>query len=303
MTLAGDTIAVQAYAKVNLTLDVQGRRDDGYHLLSSVMQSISLFDTVILQRQVPGQGILIESDHPLVPTDPTNICWRAAEAFQKYTKVPGELSLSISLLKQIPVGAGLGGGSADAAAILHGLNLLYETELSLDELQAIGVTIGADVPFCLQGGTCLVEGIGEKVTPVAHFPPMTLVLVKPDVHVSTAEIYRQLDPLAHGGDSTHRLLRFLSGDDSLPLGRILENALESVTANLVPEVGEWKKKLGDSGAVATLMSGSGPTVFGLFSSSSLARQFQERFKDEAQVFAVTVMEQGVLVSETNGGDQ
>ncbi len=303
MTTARDTISVQAYAKVNLTLDVRGRREDGYHLLRSVMQSISLADTIILKKQRSGQGIYIHSDHPLVPTDKTNICWRAAEAFQRYTKGPGDLSLSISLIKGIPVAAGLGGGSADAAAVLYGLNKLYKTELALHELQAIGLTIGADVPFCLQGGTCLVEGIGERVTPVAQFPPMTLVLVKPDVEVSTAEIYRKLDPSAHGGDSSSSLLQFLSGDNSLSLDHVLANALESVTSVLVPEVGEWKRRLKDHGAVASLMSGSGPTVFGLFSKSTLARQFEDRFKEEAQVLVVTVMDQGVLVSEMNGGDQ
>lgn len=302
MTTAGDIITVQAYAKVNLTLDIQGRREDGYHLLSSVMQSISLADTIILQEQALGRGISIHSDHPLVPTDEANICWRAAEAFQRHTKIP-PMSLSISLSKEIPVAAGLGGGSADAAAVLYGLNALYKTELALDELQMIGLTIGADVPFCLQGGTCLVRGIGEKVTPITHFPPMSIILVKPDVQVSTTEIYRKLDPLAHGGDSTHRLLRFLRGDESLPLDRVLENALESVTSTLIPEVGEWKQRLQDHGAVASLMSGSGPTVFGLFSSNSKARRFEDRFREEAQVFVVTMMDQGVLVSEMNGGDQ
>ncbi len=296
-----DKITLKAYAKVNLTLDVVGRRADGYHLLKSVMQSISLSDTITLQKKAQ-QGISIESDHPLVPNDETNICWRAAKAFWTHTGLPGRTSVAISLTKAIPVGAGLGGGSADAAAVLYGLNKLYKTELALGELQKIGLTIGADVPFCLQGGTCLVEGIGERVTSVRPFPKVALVLVKPEASVSTAKIYSKLEPYAHGGDSTDRLLEFLHGG-SLAWDHILENALESVTADLVPEVGLWKKRLLDHGAVFSLMSGSGPTVFGLFTSLIQAQDFQDRYREEGQVFVVSLMDKGVDVSEMNGGDQ
>lgn len=296
-----DKITLKAYAKVNLTLDVVGRRADGYHLLKSVMQSISLPDTITLQKRAQ-QGITIESDHPSVPSDQGNICWRAVDAFWAHTGMPGARSVAISLRKAIPVGAGLGGGSADAAAVLYGLNQLYQTELDRDELQKIGLTIGADVPFCLHGGTCLVEGIGERVTPVEPFPKMTMVLVKPEASVPTAEIYRNLEPRAHGGNSTDQLLEFLRGANS-SLEPTFENALESVTANIVPEVRLWKKRLFDHGANFSLMSGSGPTVFGLFTSRAHALKFQDRFGEEGQVFVVSLVDQGVDVSEMNGGDQ
>lgn len=294
-----DKITVKAYGKVNLTLDVQGRRADGYHLLSSVMQSISLADTITLQKA--PQGITIQSDHPLVPNDQDNICWRAAQAFLSQSGIA--TGVKIELMKAIPVAAGLGGGSADAAAVLYGLNQLYGTDLSLGKLQTIGLTIGADVPFCLQGGTCLVEGIGEVVTPVEPFPQTNIVLVKPEASVSTAEIYKKLDSSSHGGTSTRRLLAFLQGDQSVSLDSVLENALESVTETLVPAVTLWKSRLREHGAVASLMSGSGPTVFGLFESSQQAQEFHGRFKEEAGVFVVTLSDKGVCVSETNGGDQ
>ena len=294
-----DKITVKAYGKVNLTLDVQGRRADGYHLLSSVMQSISLADTITLQKA--PQGITIQSDHPLVPNDQDNICWRAAQAFLSQSGIA--TGVKIELMKAIPVAAGLGGGSADAAAVLYGLNQLYGTDLSLGKLQTIGLTIGADVPFCLQGGTCLVEGIGEVVIPVEPFPQTNIVLVKPEASVSTAEIYKKLDSSSHGGTSTRRLLAFLQGDQSVSLDSVLENALESVTETLVPAVTLWKSRLREHGAVASLMSGSGPTVFGLFESSQQAQEFHGRFKEEAGVFVVTLSDKGVCVSESNGGDQ
>lgn len=294
-----DKITVKAYGKVNLTLDVQGRRADGYHLLSSVMQSISLADTITLQKA--PQGITIQSDHPLVPNDQDNICWRAAQAFLSQSGIA--TGVKIELTKAIPVAAGLGGGSADAAAVLYGLNQLYGTDLSLGKLQTIGLTIGADVPFCLQGGTCLVEGIGEVVTPVEPFPQTNIVLVKPEASVSTAEIYKKVDSSSHGGTSTRRLLAFLQGDQSVSLDSVLENALESVTETLVPAVALWKSRLREHGAVASLMSGSGPTVFGLFESSQQAQEFHGRFKEEAGVFVVTLSDKGVCVSESNGGDQ
>jgi 4-diphosphocytidyl-2-C-methyl-D-erythritol kinase len=302
MQVAVDKITLQANAKVNLTLDIQGRRADGYHLLRSVMQSISLADTITLTKKPQGQGISLRCDHPLVPQDSSNICWQAARAFQHHLSLQ-DLSLDIELVKKIPVGAGLGGGSADAAAVLHGLNALYRKEMSLAGLQALGETIGADVPFCLSGGTCLVEGIGEKVTPIRPFPALTMVLVKPEASVSTAEVYGGLEPSSYGGNSTERLLEFLAGKSAEPLDQILANALESVTLNLVPEVGIWKERLLESGAMLSRMSGSGPTVFGLFADSRGAKHFRDRFQKETLVFIVTLVEQGVYVPETNGGDR
>ncbi|NLL48492.1 MAG: 4-(cytidine 5'-diphospho)-2-C-methyl-D-erythritol kinase [Firmicutes bacterium] len=299
---AVDKITVKANGKVNLTLDIQGRRADGYHLLRSVMQSISLTDTVTLVRKPQGQGISLRCDLPYLPQDEGNLCWRAAKAFQDKLGLK-DLAVDIDLRKEIPVGSGLGGGSTDAAAVLYGLNILYRGGLSLAELQTIGETIGADVPFCLQGGTCLVEGIGEQVTPIRPFPNFTMALVRPDVPVSTAEVYRRLDKASYGGNSTWRLLDYLSDQTDESLDQILANALESVTLDLVPEVRLWQERLLEWGAMASRMSGSGPTVFGLFAQEQEAMDFQARFQREAQVFIVHLPEQGVYVPEANGGDQ
>lgn len=291
-------VCLEAYAKINLTLDISGRREDGYHLLNSVMQSVSLADTLTLIQK--PKGITITVDHTDLPTDDRNICYRAASAFQAYTQIQGGVEIIIN--KQIPLAAGLGGGSADAAAVLHGLNILFDAKLDLRQLQAIGLTLGADVPFCLQGGTCLVEGIGEKVTPLTPFPQSALVLVKPDANVSTAEVYGQLDLKSHGGKSTQKLIKLLGErQDTLQLAAVLENALESVTKTFVPEVNIWQERLMGHGAQGALMSGSGPTVFGLFATKDQAHSFLNTFQGQAQIYVVEPKNVGVR--EMNGGDQ
>lgn len=293
-----DQIHLKAYAKVNLTLDIVGCRADGYHLLNSVMQSISLADAITLQKE--PQGITIYSDHPLVPMGEKNICYRAIQAFQCHTQVAG--GVKITLRKNIPMAAGLGGGSADAAAVLYGANLLFNTKLSLAELQEIGVQVGADVPFCLQGGTCLVQGIGEQVTALKSFPETNIVLVKPQAGVSTAEIYGRLPSTAHGRQSTARFLELLEENQGAEvLGTVLANALEAVTAELVPEVELWKRRLRAAGAHTALMSGSGPTVFGLFTRDTIAQEFKEHWGKQGEIFVLKAMPCGV--EDKNGGDR
>ncbi|NLL07378.1 MAG: 4-(cytidine 5'-diphospho)-2-C-methyl-D-erythritol kinase [Firmicutes bacterium] len=293
-----DRISLRAYAKVNFTLDVVGRRSDGYHLLTSIMQSVSLADTVTLKRR--PQGIVILSGHLGLPLDESNTCWRAFTAFKRFTKLEGGVEVSIA--KQIPMAAGLGGASADAAAVLHGLNRLYGAGLSLSQLQEIGLSVGADVPFCLQGGTCLVQGIGEVVTPLADFPRASLALVKPGVEVFTAEVYKRLKASAHGSSFSAKLQQLLSqGRDVSELAGALGNALETVTEDLVPEVTLWKERLLAHGAHGALMSGSGPSVFGLFTEEGQAKSFQDRFQGQAQIFVVGLA--GAGVEEIDGGDR
>ncbi|HPT82880.1 MAG TPA: 4-(cytidine 5'-diphospho)-2-C-methyl-D-erythritol kinase [Limnochordia bacterium] len=293
-----DQISLRAYAKVNLSLDVLGRRPDGYHLLRSIMQSVSLADTITLRKR--PQGIVIRSDDPGLPLDQANTCWRACTAFRSFTKLEGGVEIHIA--KQIPLAAGLGGASADAAAVLYGLNRLFKAGLDLAQLQELSLNVGADVPFCLQGGTCLVEGIGEKVTPVDPFPTCTLVLVKPRAKVLTAEVYARLDSNAHGTSYTPWLAQLLrEGRGLAEAAQALGNALETVTEVLVPEVSLWKQRLLEYGARGALMSGSGPTVLGLFSTAGQARSFQERYAGQAQIFVVELT--GVGVEEIDGGDQ
>lgn len=292
-----DQINLQAYGKINLTLDVVGRRSDGYHLLESVMQSISLADQLSLKRQ--AKGITLVTDHPAVPTDRRNICWRAVTAFQNYTGVTGGVRIELS--KKIPVQAGLGGGSTDAAGVLYGLNQLYDTNLTLQELQNLGLQLGADVPFCLQGGTALVQGIGEQIIPLNPFPQVAIILIKPTQGVSTREVYQHLAPSAYGGSSTARLVEGLNKKLSLQqLGPKLANALETVTVDLVPAVRVWKERLLDAKALGALMSGSGTTVFGIFADSEDAQAFQGKWAEQGQVFLVHPVPRGV--DQMNGGD-
>lgn len=291
-------ISLRAYAKINLTLDVVGRRDDGYHLLESVMQSISLSDVLTLRRQ--KEAIEIISSDPGLPVDSRNICWQAVVAFQKFTGI--DHGVQVNIEKNIPVSAGLGGGSADAAGVLYGLNRLFGTKMELKQLQQIGAKIGADVPFCLQGGTVLVEGIGEKTTSLLDFPEVFFVIINPNAEISTAEVYGGLSHVAHGGSSTRSFVEMLKSKESaLNLSLGLANALESVTMELVPEIATWKNRLLEHGALGALMSGSGPTVFGIFTSEEKVATFKQNWP-KANIFSAKSKSRGVE-QVLNGGVQ
>lgn len=292
-----DQIQLAAYGKVNMTLDIVGKRADGYHFLQSVMQSISIADEVTLTT-IPEQ-IIVTVDLPNIPTNENNIAWQAASAFFRETGTQGGVKIHIT--KNIPTAAGLGGGTADGAAVLHGLNQLYGTSLSLRELQHIGSTVGADLPFCLQGGTVLVEGIGEKTTSLPDLPNIYFVLINPGHKVSTAVVYKKLRKEAFGTSYTSRFVSYLKEHGPMTqLATALGNSLESVTAALIPDIEEWKKRLLQSNALGALMSGSGPTVFGLFKQYDEACAFVERWKNEAVVMLARPVRCGV--KQLNGGD-
>lgn len=292
-----DQIRLKAYAKVNLTLDVVGRRNDGYHLLESVMQSVSLADQITLSKQ--PAGISLKTTEPSLPTNEDNIVWQAARAFCR--ELPFEAGISICIEKQIPIAAGLGGGSTNAAAVLFGLNILYGGNLSIEELQKIGVKIGADVPFCLRGGTALAEGIGEKLTVLQPFPPVTFALVIPPKEVSTTAVFRQFPPSAFGSGHTRNLVKLLQANKSISeLSRTLHNSLEIVTVTLVPEIEIWKRRLLDGGAQAALMSGSGPTVMGVFREYEAANRFRENWQDQNKV--ILAKPETTSIKHMNGGD-
>lgn len=292
-------ICLQAQAKVNLTLDITGRRQDGYHLLQSVMQAVSLADHITLRKH--NGTIALTTDHPSLPTDERNICWQAAAAFFKHIGISG--GVAIDLEKRIPIAAGLGGGSSNAAAVLVGLNKLFGSRLDLPELQRLGLTVGADVPFCLRGGTALVAGIGEKVKPLPYFNSAVLILVKPAAHISTGEVYGGFDPRNFGSSFTRDFITLLESGSALNvLAAACGNVLETVTGRLVPEIALWKKRLALEGALAAQMSGSGPTVFGIFACEEKARQFCLRWQDRVQLHLVRPMQYGVGVKQMNGGD-
>lgn len=264
----------EAHAKINLTLDVTGRRADGYHTVQMVMQSVALHDTVhvrLTHGEKKPRGIVLTCSLPYLPVDESNLAYRAADLFYRETGALLE-TCEIHIEKRIPIAAGLAGGSSDAAAVLRALAELHEMQLSDEELCAMGLKLGADVPYCLMGGTMLAEGIGEQLTPLAPMPPCFVVLCKPPFAVSTAAVYRQMDSITISRrPDTEGMKRALAEGDLDGICKRLCNAMEQVTARKRRQIGEIKKTLEENGACGVLMSGSGPTVFGLFSDEARAK--------------------------------
>lgn len=256
-----------AYAKLNLSLDITAKRPDGYHEVSMIMTSCSLCDIVHIKKSdTISLKILNNSD--LSETD--NLMIKAANAFFDYTKIVSGAEMKLE--KNIPLAAGLAGGSTDAAAVIRALNDIYGTNLSYDELCKIALPIGADVPYCIKGGTYLAEGIGEKLTYIDKITDLYAVLIKPNQGLSTAEIYKKTDSeknLIHPDNK--KLIDFIKQKDYNSLAKSMKNVMEQVSINEISEIEELKNSLLNFGALGAMMSGSGPTVFGLFSSLENAR--------------------------------
>lgn len=263
-----DRIDLRAYAKINLTLDVVGKRADGYHLVQMIMQQIDLYDDISLVRS--DNGISLQSDSAYVPETPQNLAWKAVALMQKELGL--KAGVHINIRKQIPVAAGLAGGSTDAAAVIHGYARLCGVSLTLEEKMMLGLKLGADVPFCLVGGAALAEGIGEVLTPVTGLKDCWLVVCKPNFGVSTKEIYTALDwERISAHPDTEGMLKALEKGTVHGVCPLLGNVLEPVTCTRYPEVKALKDKMLQYGADGALMSGSGPTVFGIFKSAEKAR--------------------------------
>lgn len=272
--MATNTVMVQVYGKINLTLDIVGKRNDGYHDIISIMQSISLSDRLKL-KEIKGE-ISLECDCSRVPLGEDNLCFRAAQELRRAAGV--RKGVHIKLSKGIPVAAGLGGGSADAAGVLLGLNRLWQTGFSLDRLREIGSGIGADVPFCLTGGTSLAEGIGEKLTPLPYFPKQWLFLVKPPFDVSTGEIYKAYDSaeIVYRPDTVSVLDSIRAGDIHRAI-QGMGNTLEQVTGAIFPEVKDLIDELQSEGAKKVIMCGSGPTVCAFVNSREAGERLKARY--------------------------
>lgn len=266
---------LKAYAKINLSLDVVGKKDDGYHLLRMIMQSIDLYDTIQIVKK--GQGVELLCDRPYVPSDERNIAYKAAELFMREYKIDGGVSIDIK--KNIPVAAGLAGGSADAAAVLKGMRDLFKPEIRDKELMELGVRIGADVPFCILGGTALCEGIGEKVTKLAPFRDKILILVKPPFSVSTKTVYQQLDiNKIRVHPPTEKLMEAMIKQDLTYVSKNMKNVLENVTLSKHRTLKILKNELLEMGATGSMMSGSGPSVFGFFEDMLTAQRCYDVMK-------------------------
>lgn len=259
------TLRLEAPAKVNYRLDVLRKRPDGYHDLRMIMQRIDLCDAVDITI-TDEPGIRVTCGRAGVPDGPGNIAWRAADQLLRLSGVAAGVDIAIT--KRIPVAAGLGGGSSDGASVLMGLNTLLGLGLSDTRLMEVGVTLGADVPFFIFRKPALAEGIGELLTPLDGVPPAWLVVVNPNVHVSTAWVYQNLQLTSGKVDSKLPLLF----ENVADICAILANDLEAVTVGRFPVIAEIKERLLTAGAAGSLMSGSGPTVFGMFEDEEGARR-------------------------------
>jgi 4-diphosphocytidyl-2-C-methyl-D-erythritol kinase len=273
---------LRAHAKINIGLHILGKRPDGYHDLETVFHEINMFDEIELE---PHNDLTMTADSILVPIDETNLCLRAAQLLQSELKV--EQGAAIQLKKNIPVGAGLGGGSSDAAAVLTGLNKLWNLKLKNNKLQTIAAEIGSDVPFFIEGGTAYATGRGEVLQ---HFDldiPFWIVLVTPPRHVSTAWAYQNLksDRKGKAADLRNALTEQIQKPKKL--AAVVQNDFEPTVFEMHPEILRTKEKMKECGALFSLMSGSGSSVFGFFSDADSAGRSAKEFP---QAFAVSITE-------------
>lgn len=280
---------LRALAKINLGLDVLGRRENGYHDVRMVMQSIYLYDNVKIEKK-NEPGITLSSNLYFLPSDEGNIAYKAADLLIKEFHITE--GVDIVLDKHIPVAAGMAGGSSNAAAVLFGMNRLFNLGLSTQELMERGVKLGADVPYCIMRGTVLAEGIGEELTELPQMPKCTVLIAKPPVSVSTKDIYQALDAkenIEH--PDIDGIIDGLKEQNLKKIAACMGNVLEDVTIPMHPEIAEIKKVMLECGALNAMMSGSGPTVFGLFENRTDAKKAQEKIRQKElakQVYVTNV---------------
>ena len=267
-----ERMQLKALAKINLGLDVLRKREDGYHEVRMIMQNVHIYDQILMEKQ-QEEGIWVKTNLYYLPANENNLVYKAARLLTDEFDLPG--GLSIDLKKYIPVAAGMAGGSSDAAAVLFGMNRMYDLGLSLEELMERGVKIGADVPYCIMRGTALSEGIGEILTPLAPMPPCYILVAKPGISVSTKFVYENLkaSELAYHPD-IDGMMEALERQDLKALTDCMKegNVLETVTVSAYPMIQKLKDAMLHYGALVSLMSGSGPTVFGIFDSRQAAKK-------------------------------
>jgi len=287
---------IKANAKINLALDVLGERPNGYHDVKMIMQSVDLYDELNIEK-TGDSSIIITCENNELECNESNLIYKAAKRIMEY--VGREDGVRIELTKNIPIAAGMAGGSTDAAATLVGLNQLFNYGLSNEELREIGVKLGADIPFCIEGGTYLSEGIGEILTPVNPAPDCYLVIAKPDISVSTKFVYDNLTLDEHTPHpDVDAMLDAIKADNIMDVCSNLGNILELVTVDAYPVIADIKRILLEQGAINSLMSGSGPTVFGIFDSKDKAEKALEvlhKKVDFRQGFVTVMARQGIIV--------
>ncbi|TLS35106.1 4-(cytidine 5'-diphospho)-2-C-methyl-D-erythritol kinase [Pseudalkalibacillus caeni] len=285
-------ICIKAPAKINLVLDVLHKRPDGYHEVEMIMTTVDLADRLELSN-IKGNKIILESSSGFVPDDSRNLAYQAALLIKERYGI--EKGVHIKIDKHIPVAAGLAGGSSDAAAALKGLNQLWNLGLSHDKLAQLGSEIGSDVSFCVYGGTALATGRGEVIKRIDSPPPCWVILAKPSIGVSTADVYRKLnlDKVEH--PNVNNMIKALKDKDYQGICREMGNVLEGVTLSMHPEVNRIKEKMHSLGADGVLMSGSGPTVFGLTVHESRMQRIYNGLRGFCdQVYAVRLIGERTL---------
>lgn len=284
---------LRAFAKINLGLDVIRRREDGYHEVRMIMQTIQMYDQLEMEKK-NTPGIDLTTNLSYIPVNENNLVYKAAKLLMDQYHI--REGVSIDLNKFIPVAAGMAGGSSDAAATLVGMNKLFHLGLSKEELMKIGVKIGADVPYCIMRGTALSEGIGEKLTPLSPMPSCYILIGKPGISVSTKFVYTNLKLNEHTKHpDIDGMLQALKQQDLRGITDRMENVLESVTVPAYPVIEEIKNHMKEHGALNALMSGSGPTVFGIFDDKKKVEFACEKLKESGltrQTFLTTAFNNG-----------
>jgi 4-diphosphocytidyl-2-C-methyl-D-erythritol kinase len=283
-----DSIRLKARAKINLGLDVLGKREDGYHEVRMVMQTIGIYDRLILTK-IPDEEIRITSNLAFLPVNENNLIYKAIKLLKDEYHFPG--GVSVDLNKFIPVAAGMAGGSTDAASTMFGVNRLFGLNLSMGKMMELGVRLGADVPYCVMRGTALAEGIGEKLTRITPVPHMWILIAKPQINVSTRLVYEQLDM---GGIQKHPdidgIIRAIEAQDVVRIAQSMGNVLENVTVPLYPVIETIKQDMLSHGAINAMMSGSGPTVFGIFPDEQTTLACQAFLKEKGDARQVYITE-------------
>lgn len=273
-----DTLTRKAYAKINLGLDILRRREDGYHEVKMIMQTVDIYDVLTFVK-APADVFRLSVDSAQIPDDDNNLVLKAARLL--FTTAGIDAGVEVTLQKNIPVAAGMAGGSTDAAATLIGLNALYDLRFTTEQLQEIGVKLGADIPYCIMGGTALSQGIGEILRPLPAPPRAHLVIAKPDLMISTKYVYENL----HANSlkvhpNIDGMIEALSNQDLTKMCSLMGNVLETVTEKENPIITQIKDLMKEQGATGALMSGSGPTVFSIFTEEEKARSCFQKIQEE-----------------------
>ncbi len=290
-----NSIGLKSRAKVNLSIDVLGKREDGYHIVEMIMQTIDLYDQIKIE-EIKENSIRINSDSMDIPLNEDNIVYKAANLLKQRFDI--SKGIEIYIQKNIPVAAGMAGGSSNAAAVLVGLNKLWNLNLSENELKEIGLQLGADVPFCITGGCSLAKGIGEKLTDINGISEDVNILVcKPNIFVSTKEVYQSLDmENVNKRPNNKKLIEALKNKDIKFISENMVNVLEEVTSVKYKEINEIKEVMLKNKALGSMMSGSGPTVFGLFDNIEYAINAKEELLlNYNQVYLVNSSNEGVEI--------